>query len=545
MKVILREDRSAVSEVVGTILILGMTVVLFSTIIIWVSSFPGPQSQLHVDVTSSLTPIYNALGQEVGVNITLIHGGGEALLPISTMIYVTDQPAGKPPTTDRLTLHLFNGALASPNGLLDGTDSVWDIGERWAYKNFVDRSADSITVTVVDNSKGVVVWSAPLNPPPGVRPPVFVSVWTDGVPATLAPDPIQATLGFALYAKVMDPDGDLNVNSVYATITAWYGSGTACAFPLKMHDDGAAPDRVAGDGIFSLGNNVCMNSPYPPLNWAGTYILLNATDLRGHQTVYRLQINVVPQSSGGNFFNGTTIPNQIWQYIGYVQIRTGEVWVSNLSDPYNTASRYQPFRVTASMLNSNGGALFHFKMANHGNTTIFIDGWTEAFLSNTQSSSGFAMFIVAPCSTTIAANAGGVAAYPGNPSNINDFEYAHTGLPAGCSVSSPAGVFDINPLNQEVGGNPYVVMVYNRNPFGVGQTKTWQSATYFMSILVSGMAGPANYTYSMLQGIGSNPANCAGLGPNYNPHDHLTDPIAACRTTWYAQVIPFIGLVAY
>ncbi len=66
-----------------------------------------------------------------------------------------------------------------------------------------------------------------------------------------------------------------------------------------------------------------------------------------------------------------------------------------------------------------------------------------------------------------------------------------------------------------------------------------------MSILVSGMAGPVNYTYAQLTGVGPNPNGCAGLGPNYNPHDHVNDPILACRSSWYAQVIPFIGMVVY
>jgi len=252
---------------------------------------------------------------------------------------------------------------------------------------------------------------------------------------------------------------------------------------------------------------------------------------------------VVQQTSGGG--GTTTIPSSLWQYIGFVQIRTGEVWISNLSDAggYDAASRYQPYRVTKALLNGNGGALFHFKMANHGNTTIFIDGYTQAFFVNTQSSSGAALFISAPCDTTIQPGAGGVAAYPGTASTTN-FQYAHAGLPAGCKAGVPAGVFDINLLDQEKGGTPYVVLVYPKTPFSTGTANNWANVgTYYLSILVSGMSGPSNYTYAMLTGTGQpNPFNCAGLGVNYNPINHLTDPIVACRTSWYAQVIPFVGM---
>src|SRR5437867_1340361 len=459
MRTILREDESGVSEVIGTILILAMTVVLFSVIIVWVSAIPTPAAQARPDVQAVMNPIYNPPGVEIGVNITLTHQGGEAMQPVPTIIYVTSQRGTNPPKTDIVILHKFNGFLATPSGLLDGTDSVWDIGERWAYKSTGAtglRSSDQITIIIVDNLKSIILWTGPMNAPAGTRPPVFVDKWTDGILATEEIDPVQATQGFYIFAKVTDPDNDLNVNSVYVTI-----------------------------------------------------------------------------------------PSQLWQYIGYVQIRTGEVWVSNLTAPYNSPSTYQPYRVTRAQLNGNGGALFHYKMVNHGNTTIFIDGWSEAFFQNTQSASGAVAFIVAPCSTAIAANAGGVAPYPGTAGIINDFQYAHTGLPAGCSVTSPIAVFDINTFNQDTGGTPYVMLAYAKSPFSTGSANVWGSATFFMSILVSGMAGPSNYTFAQLTGTGPNPNSCGGLGPGYNPFNHLIDPIVACRTSWYAQVIPFIGMVVY
>ena len=547
MKTILREETLGVSEVLGTILILGMTVTLFSTVILWVSSFPTPQVQTRSDISSSMQPIYGAGGLVVGVNITLTHLGGEALQPASTVFYITDQPSSGPASTDVATLHRFNAFLAVPSGLIDGSDSVWSTGERWLYLNQAFRPSDAITITIVDNSRSLVVWSGPMNPAAGTRPPVFMNVWASGSPAGGGPSAVYAGSGFYLYADVVAPDNNLNPNSVYATITAWYGSPiVGCQGPLKMHDDAAFPDLVAGDGIFTLGAVGCTSPPSPLLSWAGSVILLNATDLKGHQTQTRFVLNVLPQGTGGGGA-GTTIPNQVWQYIGFVQIRTGEVWVSNLSQPYTTTATFQPFRVSVSQLNTNGGALFHFKMANHGNTTVFLDGWTEAFFQNTQSASGVVMYVVAPCSTTLAANAGGVAAYPG-AATINNFSYAHPGVPSGCNSGVAPAVFDINPADQQTGGTPYTVLVYPKTSFSLGTPTTWKGGgiTYFVSILVSGMAGPNNYTYAQLTGKDPyNPYGCGGLNANYNPISHLNDPISACRTSWYAQVIPFIGMVVF
>ncbi len=232
MKVVLREDESGISEVIGTILILAMTVVLFSTIIIWVSSIPTPVAQTRLDIQSGMEVMYNG-GTEAGLNITLTHQGGEALQPVATVIYVTSQRGTSPANTDVQRLHLYNKLLAAPSGIVDGSDTVWNVGERWEYKNVTLRSTDMITITIVDTLKSLVLWSSQVTPPAGSRPPVFVDKWTDGLYSSTAIDPVQSGLGFFVFANVVDPDGDLNVNSVYATLTAWYGTGDSCAQPQR------------------------------------------------------------------------------------------------------------------------------------------------------------------------------------------------------------------------------------------------------------------------------------------------------------------------
>jgi FlaG/FlaF family flagellin (archaellin) len=516
MKTILREDESGVSEVIGTILILGMTVVLFSTIIIWVTNIPTPTAQTRIDMESTLTPVTDAFGAEIGVNITIRHLGGDSLGPLDTRVYVSSQRLTNPIKTDRVLIHRWNGALVTPSGLLDGTNGVWEAGERWAYKNFTLRSSDSITVTIVDLTKSTVVWTATVTSAVGARPPIFVDKWADGIPSTSGVDPVQERVGFSLYARVIDPDGDLNVNSVYAQFSVWFGTGNACEQPQKMRDDGVPPDRVARDGIFSLGPSICT---IPSLFWDGSIILLNATDLQGHTSTTRLVLTVGPQLSGGGV---QTIPSQLWQYIGYVQIKAGNVWVTNLNQPYNTATTFQPYRVTATALNGNGGAMFHFKMENHGNRTIFVDGWTAAVLTSANRASVKGLYIVKPVDPSKAANAGGIGNYPGIATNPNNFQYAQ--------------VFDINLLDQETGGTPIDVMCAAQSAFGADWPYGFRAESLFLNILVSGMAGPTGMSYGQI---------LSRWGASYNPLDHINDVDPTTRTQWYAQVIPFIGIVVY
>ncbi len=310
MKIVLREDESGVSEVVGTILILAMTVVLFSTIIIWVSSIPTPVAQTRLDVQGTLTPKYVS-GIEQGDWINLTHEGGEALQPSTTVIYVQDQKGSGVPTTATLHLQLYT-ISATPNGLLDGSDRVWNVGERWSYlSNSSFHVSDKITVTIVDTSRSTVVWTSTLSPPAGTRPPVFLNVWANryiGV-ATIS-TPVTGAPVY-IFAQVMDPDGDLNSNSVFANLTI-ISSGN-CAGPLKMYDDGSNSDQQAGDGIFTLARTSCLT---PEQSWDGSIVLFNATDLKGHQSTTRMTLHVVPGPTGGNQGGGNAgsgrPPNLRW-----------------------------------------------------------------------------------------------------------------------------------------------------------------------------------------------------------------------------------------
>src|SRR5256886_14965872 len=85
MRTILREDESGVSEVIGTILILAMTVVLFSVIIVWVSAIPTPTAQGPTDIQSVMNPTYNPLGVEIGGNIPPPTQGARAMRPVPTI----------------------------------------------------------------------------------------------------------------------------------------------------------------------------------------------------------------------------------------------------------------------------------------------------------------------------------------------------------------------------------------------------------------------------------------------------------------------------
>ncbi len=315
MKVVLRGDDSGVSEVVGTILILAMTVVLFSTIIIWVTNIPTPVANTRVDIIGTLAPLYvpqaGGTQKEAGDWINLTHQGGESLSVFSTYIYVVDQKAGSSTSsTDVVRLHLFkcttvcSGTTGTKNGLLDGTGGSWSVGQRFAYYSSNLSVSDTITVTIVDSSRGIVLWTSTLTAPVAQRPIVFLNVWASA--SLTQPTPITPLSGQAVYifAQVLDPSGYSNIRSVYANLTALWGTPNTCAGPQKMYDDHTNGDQMAQDGIFTWARTNCAAQ----ISWDGSLVLFNATDIAGHVTSTRLQLHVLPGPSGGGSggLNGTT-----------------------------------------------------------------------------------------------------------------------------------------------------------------------------------------------------------------------------------------------
>jgi len=305
MKIVLRKDESGVSEVVGTILILAMTVVLFASIIVWVTSIPTPQASTRLEIEGTLEPYYVG-GIESGATITLRHNGGESLDPVTTIIYVSTK-RGASTSTEILRTKGTHYTPPQAYGLIDGGDNNWNVGERWQMLNqSIRASTDTVTVTIVDSFKSLVLWTQQLTPPVGTRPPIIVEKWADSLPETASIDAVESGVPFYVFAKISDPDGDLNPDSVYGVLTMNYPGPGLCAEPIKMEDNGRFGDQKANDGIFRLYEGFCMNNP--DLLWDGGIILINATDQAGHMTLTRLILNVIPGPGGdeGGGGNGST-----------------------------------------------------------------------------------------------------------------------------------------------------------------------------------------------------------------------------------------------
>ncbi len=266
----------------GTVLVLLITVIIFSSIILWVFTLPTPTSSGRVDIDGRLTGIYQG-GSWAGATVNLTHRGGDNLFEGSTRVLLT---------IDNRThvfvvrgMH-FDGISVKSYGI-NGPDQTWNIGETWGYLNQTISESAQVAVMVVDIDKGLVLWDKSLLGVAGPKGPVFLDKWVDSDPTTTTRDRVNEGDTFTLYARVIDPDSDLNEASVWAYLTFGTGGVPLGYVQLVDNGDSGAGDKTAGDGTFSRSLSWVASK-----SWDGGIIILNATDDMGHESKSRLILSV-------------------------------------------------------------------------------------------------------------------------------------------------------------------------------------------------------------------------------------------------------------
>jgi flagellin-like protein len=128
-------SRKGVSEVVATILLLALTVVLFSSIFAWVSAFPAPPAQNADQFQARLLVQPNASGSGgyiTGITITHLAGppvsSSAAIYIRSTLFPTSSQYTG--------TYTVANGNISS---------NTWNLGQTWVLSKFVPTGSACVS----------------------------------------------------------------------------------------------------------------------------------------------------------------------------------------------------------------------------------------------------------------------------------------------------------------------------------------------------------------------------------------------------------------
>ncbi len=188
-KKIVRKEKG-VSEVLGSLLVLAITVLLFSTVFYYVNTLPTPKAQTYAQFNAKLN-LVNVSGS-LYANITVENVGGESLKDWQTeFIVVIDTTAkqymlSQPP----LSTQAFD------------KDGKFSQGEAFYYNSSWDGITVSqysdISVMLYDMSTQQVIWSAKLLGQANT-PPIAISIYS-------IPGPIKIGSYARIYAIIFDPD---------------------------------------------------------------------------------------------------------------------------------------------------------------------------------------------------------------------------------------------------------------------------------------------------------------------------------------------------
>jgi len=336
-------NESGVSEIIGNILILMITVVLFSSIMAFVQNMPMPEQLTKATFSAGIT--FNADGSKANLNIT--HAGGDTMKTAQTMIIVEKDT----------TSTGYN--LGTDPGLSNAL--VWKTGMTWSKQLIGTSYSSVIIVTVVDMAKHSSVWTSQITGGTGQNPPVIGQRYTDSNNVTPTPDPVLEWDNFSFYVTITDPDGDLNTTNVFSPTLGqiWINTqqleGTSSQYAKRV------PQAMNGN-VFRWD---FVNIQARHLNAQildGATILIHATDKKGHaaESTFVMSITKLPvqpiavqppadlnadQTGGDAGFPGymdNRFDNFGWVILGEAMskgVRTGQANISDKRTFFNKEAR--------------------------------------------------------------------------------------------------------------------------------------------------------------------------------------------------------------
>lgn len=265
-KMRLRSDKGGVSEVVGNILILMITVILFSSIVMYVDQIPVPETTTKVDFAATIA--FETSGTTTA-SLTVTHAGGVSMRAVDTAILLHIDS-----TTQYYTL----------SEDADFDHIAWYMGIDWTKNFTVPSPASEITVTVIDLAKSVSVWVSQVSGGTGGNAPIVLQRYADALAGTPSADQVLLHGNFSLFAKVIDLDNDLDSSSVYVDATN-IGGGSEKYADAETSDGWFRFDFESEGGFVSDVTDV-----------DGKIVKFYASDDGGHTTIssYMMSATVLP-----------------------------------------------------------------------------------------------------------------------------------------------------------------------------------------------------------------------------------------------------------
>jgi len=207
-----KSKRKGVSDIVGNILILSITVTLFSTLFFWVGTLPTPTPSISTSFSASLT--YDKTNSYITA-ISITDLGGSPLYNQSTIIFISYSNSPQ-----------YNSEYYISSGT---TSNPWLPGTTWyiTLKNEVPLPT-TVTISIVDTSKNILVWSNQL---PAMYVPIPPTIKAEG---TIPSGNIAINSNFSVWAQVYDQNEP--ISSVYAYIPSLSSTTIPMSFNSNLQE---------------------------------------------------------------------------------------------------------------------------------------------------------------------------------------------------------------------------------------------------------------------------------------------------------------------
>ena len=265
-----RKD-SGVSEIIGDILILGITVVLFTSIFFYVNAIPTPTAQTYADFQATVTqPIQHGLTFQEILNIT--HLGGQNLNSGTTSIVVQINQ-----TT--FVYQLPEGNSVETTGALGPwTQSQWETNQVWSINQTGITSGAVVAVSIINTASNYVVWSTVLTGKSNIATLVIQSAYA-------SPSPVTPGKKLTVTAVVLG-------NVKYVNASVYYLNTKVGTMALKQSEG-------VYTGNFNTSISLVSGQYYP--------IQINATSPNGQKSNYSFSTLVA--NNGPDIITASVNPN--------------------------------------------------------------------------------------------------------------------------------------------------------------------------------------------------------------------------------------------
>jgi len=370
-----RKD-SGVSEIIGDILILGITVTLFSTIFLYVNAFPTPNAQTYADFNASLA----STGQ-----LAITHEGGQILTSSLTAIVVQINQSTS-------VYSMSQGLYITPQN----TSSLWSLprwstGQTWAI-NLTGTDASSIvSVSIIDRANNYLVWSTVLNGQPKNLKPLIQNAYA-------SPNPVTPGKQIVVYAVIYGTQGKSNNFNLTANLSLVSGSNNV-SVPMTYN---SASGLYSTKSITTSSANLTIGQSYPitvtvtgPGKSSSNYTFMLSVERTG-PTIVTASINPNPSTPGAEFnitayvIDSTPSAFNPAAGIGNITVTPqGPNYITNLSSPAAAtvhsmkSSQYEGVFVLSGQVNgtANFTSFETFKITatdSYNNTAVYV---VELFLN--------------------------------------------------------------------------------------------------------------------------------------------------------------------